>query len=111
MPRNRGTALLISLLTLSLAAPTRAEVPAGVTAAAGAVFIVLHEKRKARIVTGCVTASADGISFTDDKNKHVYALWGPGNFKPGERLTLNGKRHGKLLDAGRVIKDLGVCQP
>jgi len=80
--------------------------------AVGITLLILHEKHKTSAITGCVTPSASGMSVTDEKDKRVYALSGdPVGVKPGDRETLEGKRHGKIFAARSVIKDLGVCQP
>ncbi len=125
MSRNFWNVLLISIVSLSSIKPARAEsietagkqiyTGIGIAAAAvtvGAVLIILHEKHKTSTVTGCVTSAAGGMSLTDDSNKQVYALSGTtAGIKPGDRMTLNGKRHGKVFEASSVVKDLGVCQP
>ena len=124
MPRSLWNALLIPIVILSLIQPARAEtldaagkqIYAGIAVVAaaavvGAVFLVLHEKHKTTTVTGCVAPAAGGMSLTDDKDKQVYALSGtPAGVKPGDRMTLNGKRHGKVFETRSVIRDLGVCQ-
>lgn len=121
MLRYASKALLIAVLCASLSEPARAETfdtlgkqiyaGIGVVSAAvvvGVVLIVLHEKHKVRTVTGCIAAG----SLTDDKDKRVYTVSGdPVGLKPGERMTLEGKRRGKVFEARSVIKDLGACQP
>jgi hypothetical protein len=124
MPRHLWNILLISIVSLSLIRPARAEsldtagkqIYAGIAVVAaavvvGGVLIILHEKHKTTVVTGCVTSATGGMTLTDDKDKQVYALSGtPADVKPGDRMTLDGKRHGKVFEARSVIKDLGVCQ-
>jgi hypothetical protein len=124
MPRNLWNVLLISIISLSLIRSARAEtldtagkqIYAGIAVVAaaavvGGVLIILHEKHKTSTVIGCVASAAGGMTLTDDKDKQVYALSGtPVGAKPGYRMTLDGKRHGKVFEARSVIKDLGVCQ-
>jgi hypothetical protein len=124
MPRNSSKVLLVSIISLSLIRPARAEsidtagkqiyAGIGVVAAAlvvGGVLIILHDKHKTTTITGCVASPAGGMTLTDDKDKQVYALSGtPAGVKPGDRMTLDGKRHGKMFEARSMIKDLGVCQ-
>jgi hypothetical protein len=51
------------------------------------------------------------MSVTDDKDKRVYALSGdPVGVKPGDRMTLEGRRRGNIFEARSVMKDLGICQ-
>jgi hypothetical protein len=99
MRRNLWTALLISIVSLALIRPARAEsldtlgkqVYAGIAVVSAAVVVgvvlaVLHEKHKTRTVTGCVTPAPDWMSVMDDKDKQVYALSGsPMGDKPGDR--------------------------
>lgn len=114
-----------ALLCIALVRPAKAEtinaagdrIIAGIVVvssavAVGIVLIVLHEKHKTRAITGCVSSGAGGMSVIDAKDKRVYALSGdPAGLKPGDRMTLAGKRRGKGFEALSVMKDLGVCQP
>ena len=90
-------------------------VSAGV--AVGVTLLILHEKHKQSRISGCVSAGATGMDVTDESDKRVYSLAGdPPGAKPGERMTLEGKRRkdsGKMpvFEARSVIKDLGVCLP
>ncbi len=128
MPRNLLKVVLIAVLSVALVRPARAETldavgkqiyagiaVVGAAVAVGIVLIVLHEKHKTKAITGCVTSGASGMSVTDDKDKRVYALSGdPVGIKPGDRMTLEGKRRGgkiPVFEARSVTKDLGVCQP
>jgi hypothetical protein len=122
-------AVLIAVLSVALAAPARAEslqtagrqVEVGIIVAPVAVAVVvtlliLHYKHKRGAITGCVTSGAIGMSVTDEKDKRIYAVSGdPVGVKPGERMTLEGKRKqsGKTLvfEAHSVTKDFGACQP
>ena len=122
-------AALIVVLSVALAAPARAEsfqsaarqVEVGIIVAPVAVAVVvtlliLHYKHKRGAITGCVTSGAIGMSVTDEKDKRIYAVSGdPVGVKPGERMTLEGKRKqsGKTLvfEAHSVTKDFGACQP
>jgi hypothetical protein len=125
MQRDLLKVVLIAILSIALVRPAKAEtfnslgdqIIAGIVVVSaavvvGIVLIVLHEKHKTRAITGCVTSGAGGMSVTDDKEKRVYALSGdPVGVKPGDRMTLEGRRRGKIFEARSVIKDLGVCQP
>jgi hypothetical protein len=88
-------------------------VSAGV--AVGVTFLILHEKHKPSKITGCVSAGATGMDVMDESDKRTYSLAGnPPGAKPGERMTLEGKRRkdgGKMpvFEARSVIKDLGAC--
>jgi hypothetical protein len=122
-------AVLIAVLSVALAAPARAEslqtagrqVEVGIIVAPVAVAVVvtlliLHYKHKRGAITGCVMSGANGMSVTDEKDKRIYAVSGdPVGVKPGERMTLEGKRKqsGKTLvfEAHSVTKDFGACQP
>jgi hypothetical protein len=126
---NLWRAVLITVLSVVLAAPARAEsiqtagrqVEVGIIVAPVAVAVVvtlliLHYKHKKATITGCVTSGANGMSLTDEKDKRIYAVSGdPVGVKPGERMTLEGKRKqsGKTLvfEAHSVTKDFGACQP
>ena len=123
----------ILIVTLSLALSPSAEaqdkivsngtiagVIVGMVAAVAIVaYVVVHESSKKRSITGCVIPSDHGMSLTDEKDKHSYALSGnTGDIKPGDRLTLSGKKI-KPKDAGRPVvwetktisKDFGACAP
>jgi hypothetical protein len=92
----------------------------GVVAAVVIVaYVAIHESSKKRSITGCVILADNGMSMTDEKDKHSYALSGnTGDIKPGDRMTLQGKKI-KPKDAGQPVlwetktisKDFGVCQP
>jgi hypothetical protein len=83
------------------------------------VVVVVHESRKKRTVTGCVTSGANGMSVTDEKDKRIYALSGnTADIKPGDRVTLQGKKakpngaNAPLAwDINKETKDFGACQP
>jgi hypothetical protein len=79
------------------------------------VVIFVHRSHNKAIVTGCLSATAGGVSFTDEKDRRVYGLLGnPPGAQPGERMTLEGKRtkvnRMPFFEARGVIKDLGPCQ-
>ena len=98
---------------------TIAGVIVGVVAAVVIVaYVVIHESSKKRSITGCVIPAENGMSVTDEKDKRSYALSGnTGDIKPGDRMTLQGKRikpkAGKPLvwETRTISKDFGVCQP
>jgi hypothetical protein len=81
--------------------------------------VVVHESRKKRTVTGCVTSGANGMSVTDERDKRIYSLSGnTADIKLGDRVTLQGKK-AKPKDANAPLtwevnketRDFGVCQP
>lgn len=81
----------------------------------GVTLLILHEKHKKAVLTGCVASATNGMSITDAKDGRTYALTGdPTGIKPGDRMTLEGKRRGSantvVFEAHRVIRDLGACQ-
>jgi hypothetical protein len=112
---------LIAALIVALVRPARAEsldtaakqlyagiAIVGAAAVIGVIFLVRHEKHKSEIITGCIASG----SLIDDKDKRVYMLSGdPAGIKPGEHMTLKGRRRGNVFEAQSVIKDLGGCQP
>ncbi len=81
--------------------------------------VVLHERRKDKNITGCVSSASSGMTITDEKDKQAYALIGnTAGITPGERMSLKGKKvksndadHTLAWAATKVNKDLGVCQP
>jgi hypothetical protein len=125
---SRG--ILIVVLSLGLATPTRAEnsekvlitIAATTTAAAIAVVVAVataHHRRKKIVITGCVMAGESGMTVTDEEDRNTYALSGnTAGIKPGDRVQLLGKKvkqkgAGKSLvwDAKEVTNDFGVCRP
>jgi hypothetical protein len=87
-------------------------VVASVAIGVGITLIVLHEKHKKISITGCIVSSATGMSLTNEKDKRTYTLAGVSvGIKAGERMTLEGKRHGAVFEASGLTKDLGLCQP
>lgn len=81
--------------------------------------VIVHESRKKRTVTGCVTSGANGMSVTDEKDKRIYALTGnTADIKTGDRVTLHGKKVNPkganaplAWDINKETKDFGACQP
>jgi hypothetical protein len=123
------SAVLVVVLGLALATPTRANslsdgprdvVIAIVAVTAGivvlATFLILRHRSPKSTITGCVKAEANGMSVTDEKDGLNYTLSGsnPG-VKPGDRVRLKGKRKdiGTTVgfEARRVERDFGACQP
>jgi len=123
-------AVLVVVLAVALAAPARAEslqtageqVVAGIVVVSIAIgvlvtFLIVHYTHKKSAITGCVTAGANGTNtVTDEKDKRTYTISGdPVGIKPGDRMTLEGKRKqsGKMLvlEAHSLTKDFGACQP
>ena len=121
-------AVLIVVLSVALAVPTRAEslqtageqVITGVVVVSAAIgvlvtVLILHYKHKTSVITGCVTSAANGMTLTDEKDKRMYILSGdPVGLKPGDRMTLEGKRKQSgqtpVFEARSVTKDFGACQ-
>lgn len=123
--------VLIVVLSVALASPARAntlpsagEIIGGIVAATAAIAVVitvvlLHESKKDRTITGCVSSTASGMTIADEKGKQVYALSGNTvGITPGERMSLKGKKaKSKATNqtlvwvATSVTKDFGVCQP
>jgi len=119
--------VLIGVISLVLAKPSRAESyqTAGKQIVAGivvvsvgigvlvTVLIVRHNSKQNKI-TGCVSSGAKGLSVTDEKEQRAYTLSGDVNgIKPGERMTLVGKRSRAALtfQPRQVSADLGACRP
>lgn len=130
MPTNFLRLVLVAFLCAALATRARAEtlnaardqivtgiviVSAGV--AVGVTFLILHQKHKHSIITGCIRSGANGMDVTDERDKRIYALAGdPVGAKPGERMKLEGKRRAEkgenvVFEARSVVKDYGACQP
>jgi uncharacterized membrane protein YoaK (UPF0700 family) len=125
-------AVLIVVLCAALATPARANslqsnaqnIVIGIVAVAAAIavvitVVVLHESRKGRTITGCVSSVGSGMTIADEKDKQVYALSGnTAGITSGERMSVKGKKakskgtdHPLVWVATNVDKDLGVCQP
>ncbi len=129
MPRTFSwRAVLICVLCVALARPARAEtlqtavdvVIGGIVAASVAIgvvvtVVILRHRNKKKLITGCVSSGANGMTVTDEKDKRTYALSDAVGLKPGDRMTLEGKltKTDKTLvfETYRITKDLGVCQP
>ena len=122
--------ILIAVLSLTMARHSRAEtltaardqlvigivvVSAAITV--GITLLILHQKHKKTLITGCVGSGAGGMNVTDENHKRIYALAGvPPGLKSGERMTLEGKSRNRggprpAFEARSVIKDLGACRP
>ncbi len=131
MSSTHISGVLIIALGLALTMPAHAkslqstagEAAVGIGAAAAAVVVVViivavHYSKK-RSITGCVAASGNGMTITDENNKQVYALSSDTlGIKPGDRMKLKGQKmksagQDKILgwEATKVSKDFGVCQP
>src|ERR1700687_129981 len=98
---------------------TIAGVIVGVVAGVAVIAIVAIHYSKKRTITGCVKSGGSGLTFTDEKDKQIYALSGATTgIKPGDRMKLQGKKV-KSRDPSqplewetkKVAKDFGVCQP
>jgi hypothetical protein len=122
-------AVLIVVLSVALAVPTRAEslqtageqVVTGIVVVSVAIgvlvtVLIIHYKHKTSVITGCVTSGANGMTLTDEKDKRTYTLSGdPVGLKPGDRMTLEGKRKRSgqtpVFEARSITKDFGACKP
>ena len=124
--------VLIAALCVALATPAAAQygkivnpgpIIAGIVAVTAALvvitIVVVHESRKKRGITGCVTPGENGMTVADEKDKRIYTLSGSTvGIKPGDRVTLQGKK-AKPKDASAPLtwevksetKDFGACQP
>jgi len=129
------SAVLIIALSLALCIPAEAQsssgtiggvgtgtivgVTVGVAAGVAVIAIVAVHYSKKRVITGCVSPGANGMTVTDEKDKQIYALSGnTTGIKPGDRMKLKGRKvkpkgPDKTLvwEAKGVTKDFGVCQP
>jgi hypothetical protein len=124
--------VLIVVISVALATPARAtsldttarNIVIGIVAVTAAVavvitLVILHESRKDRTITGCVSSEGSGMTIADEKDQQVYALSGNTvGITPGERMSLKGKKakskgakHTLVWVATNVNKDFGVCQP
>jgi hypothetical protein len=123
--------VLIVALCVALAMPTRADalsndarnIVIGIVAVSAALVVItvviVHESRKKRTVTGCVTSGENGMSVTDEKDKRIYALSGnTADIKTGDRVTLQGKKANPkdakaplAWEVNKETKDFGACQP
>jgi len=122
-------ALVVVALSLALVAPVQAEsiqtagrqVTAAIVVAAAAiavvvVIILVHHQRRHESIIGCVSTASSGLSITSQSDQRVYRLTGDsGGIKPGERLTVEGKRERSgdswVLEVHRLKQDLGACRP
>jgi hypothetical protein len=120
---------VICVLCLALATETKADslktagelfivAIVAVTAAVVVVTVLVIKQAKGRTITGCVNSGESGMLLTNEKDKHVYVLSGDtAGVKPGERMTLTGKKtksnSGATLvwDTKRISKDSGACRP
>lgn len=75
----------------------------------GVIFLVRHEHHKMRTITGCVASGPAGMSLEADGK--IYPLSGDQKaIRPGEKMTLEGRREGNKFQTQSVIKDLGACK-
>ena len=122
---------LIVVLTLALAAPSRADnlqtvgrnIEIGIVLVAAALavvvtVVVIHYSKK-RTITGCVNSGANGMTITDEKDRQTYGVSGNTvGVTAGDRLKLTGKKvkpkapdKTLIWEAKEVSKDFGVCHP
>ena len=122
-------AVLIIVLSVAVAAPARAEsiatagkqIEVGIVVVSIAIgvlvtYLIVHHAHKKSAITGCITAGANGMSVTDEKDKRTYTMSGDlVGVKPGDRMTLEGKRKQSgatlVFEARSVTKDFGACSP
>src|ERR1700689_3989215 len=104
MLHNLCRIVLIAALSVALATPARAEslqtagdqIVIGIVVVSAAVgvlvtYLVLHQRHKPSVLTGCVASGPAGLSVTDEKDKRIYALAGdPVGVKAGDRMTFEG---------------------
>ena len=123
--------LMVLILCLALAVPafcqsglgkigpSNAEI-AGILIGAGAAItvvavLVVHSAHKHNSITGCVSSGAEGLSLTDKKDNHVYALGGnTASLKAGDQFALKGKKdkdaHGEpVFKVEKLTRDFGAC--
>ena len=129
MPHQLWRLVLIAVLSVAMAVPSRAEswnaageqIVAGIVVVSAGIAVlvtvlVLHQKHKKSAITGCVRSGANGLTLTDEKDQRTYALSGdPVGVKADQRMTFEGKRKNvnnmPVFEARSVTKDLGACQP
>ena len=126
MTRSRHI-FLTSVLAAGLVRPARAEtitaardqlvtgiVVVGAAIAVGVILLVRHEKHKPIGLTGCVRQGTTGMTVSDESDHRTYTSTGDSaDLKPGDRMTLKGKRAGgkpPLFEVRSVTKDHGPCQ-
>jgi hypothetical protein len=124
--------VLVVVMSMAIATPARADnlsttgrnIVIGIVAATAAVavvitLVILHESKKDRIISGCVSSSVNGMSITGENDGRVYALTGNTvGIALGERLRLKGRKT-RSKDSARtliwittsVTRDLGACSP
>jgi anti-sigma-K factor RskA len=132
LPKSLWRGVLIVALSVAVAAPARANsldtagrnIVIGIVAVTAAIAVVitvviLHESRKDRTITGCVSSEGNGMTIADEKDQQVYALSGNTvGITLGERMSLKGKKarskntnHTLVWVTTNMDKDLGVCRP
>jgi hypothetical protein len=97
--------------------PIAAPIVGAIATVAVVTVMIIHYSKKSAI-TGYVNSGGNGMTLTDEKDKHIYALSGDTTgIKPGDRIALQGKKvkpkgPDKTLvwEAKKVTKDFGVCQ-
>jgi hypothetical protein len=130
--KNLWRGILIVLISLALTTPAKANsmdntarnIVIGIVAVTAAVAVVItvvimHESKKDRTITGCVSSGGIGMTIADERDKQVYALSGnTAAITPGDRMSLKGKKakskgtnHTLVWVTTNVNKDFGVCQP
>jgi hypothetical protein len=129
--KNFWSGALVVLLSIVLACPLAAQtgglphrglvrnIVIGLVAAVVAVVVIILVVHKKSTITGCVNASGNGLSLTEEQDKTTYSLSGStANIKAGERVKLKGKKL-KSQDKGKppvwevdeLAKDFGACHP
>jgi hypothetical protein len=130
--KSIARAALVIVLCAALATPARADklqsdahnIEVGIVVVVAAIvvvtiFLVRHESKKDRTITGCVSSAGSKFTITDENDKEIYEIAGnTGGITPGDRIKLKGRKvkskgpdHTHVLVATKVTKDFGVCQP
>lgn len=130
--RSIARAALIIVLCAALATPARADklqsdahnIEVGIVVVVAAIvvvtiFLVRHDAKKDRTITGCVTSAGSRLTIADENDKETYEIAGnTAGITPGDRIKLKGRKvkskspdHTHVLVATKVTKDFGVCQP
>jgi hypothetical protein len=125
-------AALVIVLCAALAIPARADtlqsdahnIELGIVVVVAAIvvvtiFLVRHEAKKDRTITGCISSAGSKLTIADENDKEIYELAGnTAGITPGDRMKLKGKKvkskgpdHTHVLVATKVTKDFGVCKP
>jgi hypothetical protein len=130
--KSIARAALVVVLCAALATPARADqlqsdahnIEVGIVVVVAAIvvvtiFLVRHESKRDRTITGCVTSAGSKLTLADENDKEIYEIAGnTAGITPGDRIKLKGRKvkskgpdHTHVLVATKVTKDFGVCKP